>query len=139
MSRGRWFFSAASFLLMGSDILRKTLQVNCSCRHTCQTSAAPHSRQLLQEDLRLLQVSSVKALGEPVIDFGEQLAGRVPLALALPQATQAHDGSQLQGFRLLAASHVEGLMKAGFRLRYRVCRPRQQQLSLQPIQLSLVK
>ena len=32
----------------------------------------------------------------------------LPLALLLPQAAQAHGGVQLQGFRLLAAGHVQG-------------------------------
>jgi hypothetical protein len=73
------------------------------------------SSQLLQQGLRLLQISGVKGLGEPVVDLGEQLAGFIAFALALPQASQAHGGSQLQGFGLLAAGHVEGLAKTGFR------------------------
>ena len=36
---------------------------------------------------RLLQVSRVKALGEPVVDLCQQLVGCLPLALLLPQAT----------------------------------------------------
>ncbi len=69
-----------------------------------------------QQRLRLLQVSGVKALGEPTVDRRQQLAGLVPLALALPQPTQTHRGPKLPGLGLLAAGDVEGLMKVGFRL-----------------------
>jgi hypothetical protein len=39
--------------------------------------------ELLQR-FRLLQVSRVKALGEPVVDLCQQLVGCLPLALLLP-------------------------------------------------------
>jgi hypothetical protein len=51
--------------------------------------------QFLQQRLRLLQVSSVEALGEPAIHLGEQLVGCDALALALLQPTQAHRRPQL--------------------------------------------
>jgi hypothetical protein len=38
------------------------------------------------------------------------------LVLPLPQAGEAHGGTQLQGLRLLAAGHGEGLLEAGFHL-----------------------
>jgi hypothetical protein len=41
-------------------------------------------------------------------------------ALLLPQAREAHGGTQLQGFRLLAASDVQGALQPGFRL-LRLC------------------
>ena len=41
-----------------------------------------------QQRLSLLQVSGVKALGEPVIEGSEQVVGSGMLALALPQPTQ---------------------------------------------------
>src|SRR5262249_58599015 len=40
--------------------------------------------------------SRVKALGEPAIDWGQELMRLGPLALGLPQASQAHGGPQLQ-------------------------------------------
>src|SRR5437899_845092 len=73
-------------------------------------------RQCLHQLPRLLQVCSVKTLGEPAIDRCEQVVGRGALALLLPQAGQAHGGAQLQGFRLLAAGDLQGALEAGFRL-----------------------
>jgi hypothetical protein len=42
-----------------------------------------------EECLGLLQVSGVKALGEPVVDLPQQLSGFLAFALALPQQQQA--------------------------------------------------
>ena len=39
--------------------------------------------QFLQQSLRLLEVSGVKAFGKPTIDRYQQLAGLVPLAVLL--------------------------------------------------------
>ena len=52
-------------------------------------------RQRVQQCLRLLQVSGVKALGEPAVDRCEQLAGLGTLVLLLPQAGEARGGAQL--------------------------------------------
>src|SRR5215472_10241699 len=73
-------------------------------------------RQYVQQCFRLLEVGGVKALGEPAIDRGQELARFQALALLLPEASEAHGGPQLQGLRLLAAGDVEGLPKTGFRL-----------------------
>src|SRR5262245_55272521 len=70
--------------------------------------------EFLQQCLRLQQVSRVKSFGEPVVHRCQQLTGCGAFALALPQATQAHGGAQLQGLGFLAVSNVEGLVKAGF-------------------------
>src|SRR5206468_11093860 len=55
----------------------------CHACHTRLTTpgdcALCFSSELLQQDLRLLQGSSVKALGEPAVDFDEQLTGVVAL------------------------------------------------------------
>src|SRR5262245_58301123 len=74
------------------------------------------SRQLLQERLRLLQVSSIKALREPAIDRCQEVSGLGALALLLPQACKAHGGPQLPGFGLLLAGNGPRLLEAGFRL-----------------------
>src|SRR5262252_10533533 len=58
-------------------------------------------RQRVQQRLRLLEVRRVKALGEPVVDWHQQLVGLRAFALLLPQAGEAHGGAQLQWFRLL--------------------------------------
>jgi hypothetical protein len=60
-------------------------------------------RQRLQQCLRLLQVSGVKALGEPAVDRREQLVGLTAFALLLPQPAQARGGAQFPGLGLLAA------------------------------------
>ena len=49
-------------------------------------------RQRAQQCLCLLQVSGVKALGEPAVDWRQQRAGFGTLTLALLQAGQAHSG-----------------------------------------------
>ena len=50
-------------------------------------------RQRIQQCLRLLQISRVKALGEPAVDGCQQRVGFGALALLLPQARQAGGGS----------------------------------------------
>ncbi len=52
--------------------------------------------QCLKQSLGVLQIRRVKALGEPAVDGGEQIAGLVDLALFLPHAGQAGCGAQLQ-------------------------------------------
>src|SRR6266853_3692485 len=73
-------------------------------------------RQRVQQRLGLLQVSGVEALGEPAIDWGQELVGFGALALLLPQARQAHRRPQLQRLGLLAAGHIDRLAKTTFRL-----------------------
>src|SRR5262245_32274235 len=62
----------------------------------------------VEQRLGLLQVRSLKALGEPAVDRCQQLASRHEPALLLPQASEAHGGPQFQRFGLLAAGDVEG-------------------------------
>src|ERR1700752_2979951 len=73
-------------------------------------------RQRVQQCLRLLQIGRVKALGEPAVDWREERLGFDPLALLLPQPTEAHRRTQLPGFGLLAAGDGKGLLEAGFGL-----------------------
>ena len=61
------------------------------------------------------EIRGVEALREPAVHAGHQITGFGALALALPQARQAHGGTQLQRLGLLAAGHLEGLLEAGFR------------------------
>src|SRR4029453_11314 len=67
----------------------------------------------------------------------QQLVGLDPLALLLPQATEAHGRAQFPRFRLLLTRDGEGLLEAGFRVRWRLGRPRQQQRAGEPMQLRL--
>src|SRR5712692_4272770 len=94
--------------------------------------------QLLQQCSGLLEVGSVKALGEPAVDGLQQLSGCFTLALVLQQAAQAYRRPQLPRLRLLAAGHIEGLAEAGFRLLLVRDGPLPQQLTLQPVQLCLI-
>jgi hypothetical protein len=48
------------------------------------------SGQLIKESLGLLEVGSINALGEPVVDGCQQRMGFGEFALLLPQAGQAH-------------------------------------------------
>ena len=75
-------------------------------------SAGLALRQRLQQRLRILQVSRIKTLGEPMVDWCQEVMGFLAFPLLLPQAGEAHRCTQLQGFGLLAASHVEGLLEA---------------------------
>ena len=55
-------------------------------------SASFALRQCFQQRLGLLQVGSVKPLGEPAVDGCQQRVGLGTPALALPQAAQAYGG-----------------------------------------------
>ena len=59
----------------------------------------------------LLEIGGIKAFGEPVVDRRQQRVGLSPLALALPQTTQAHGGAEFEGFCLLLTGHAKGVLK----------------------------
>jgi hypothetical protein len=82
-------------------------------------SAGVALRQGLQQRLCVLQVGGVKALGKPTVDRRKQFVCLGPLALLLPEASEAHGGPQLQRLGLLAAGQGEGPLQPGFRLRLR--------------------
>ena len=65
--------------------------------------------QLFEQDLRVLEIGRVKALRESAVDWRKQRGSFQALALALPQAGQAHGRAQLPRLRLLAAGHDEYL------------------------------
>src|SRR5262249_19735971 len=100
----------------------------------CRREASPiyslppkRSCQLIQQRPSLLEVSSIKALCEPVIDRRQQHPRFGLLALLLPEATETHGSAQLQRFRLLAAGNVQSPLQPGFRLRLRCLRLPQEQ------------
>src|SRR6516165_1665504 len=72
-------------------------------------------RQRLQQRLGLLQVGGVKTLGEPAVDWGEQVIGFLAFALLLPESSQTGRGAECEGFRLLILGYRNGLMKAALR------------------------
>ena len=98
------------------------------------------SRELLQQRPGFLEVYGVQPLAEPGIDLWQELAGGIALSLLLPEATQAHGGSQFQGLRLLLASSLKGLTEIRFWcllcLPLSACRL-QKQFALETIQLCL--
>src|SRR5262249_6478819 len=67
----------------------------------------PRSGQLVEQRLRLDEVTRVEALGEPGVDRGQQRAGFGALALALPEAGKARRSTQLEGLRLLCRRDLE--------------------------------
>ena len=56
-------------------------------------SAGVALRQRLQQRLGILQVSRIKALGEPVVDWCQEVMGFLAFALLLPEASEAGGGS----------------------------------------------
>jgi hypothetical protein len=50
----------------------------------------------LQEGLRFLQISRIKALCEPIMDLSQQPGGVILPTLLPPQPTQAYGGSEFQ-------------------------------------------
>ena len=46
----------------------------------------------------LLEIWSIKPLGEPAVDLCQALLGRLVLGLSLPQSAKAHHRPQLPGF-----------------------------------------
>src|SRR5712692_5001953 len=121
----------------------ETSRGNRTSRSAMQMWAIGHTRcgtgvlcpELSQECLGLLEVGGLKALSEPAVDRCQQLVRFDPLAVLLPQATQAHGRAQLPGFGLLAAGNGQGLQETGFGLgRIRDGLP-QQEFTPEPIRL----
>ena len=87
-----------------------------SCDHVFALTQT-RSFELVQQDLGLLQVGGVEALGEPAVDRGEEITGLICFTLRLPQTGQRRCRAELQRFRFLMArggqSSREGLFQAG--------------------------
>src|SRR5215472_2472748 len=78
--------------------------------HISNSAYCPNERllaQLIEQRLGLLEIGSVEAFGEPVVDFGEHRTRFIPLPLLRQQAREAHGGAQLPCFGALMASHFE--------------------------------
>src|SRR5262249_1170741 len=80
---------------------------------------------------------------KPAVHWCQQVVGGSVLALALPEARQAHRGPQFEGFRPLCAGYGERLLQTGFCLAAQgglasLTRLLEQQLPLEPIQLCCV-
>src|SRR5215475_1722648 len=77
------------------------------------TGVALHQR--VQQCLRLLQVSGVKALGKPAVDRCQQIVGFLALALLLPQFGKAGGRTEFPRLCLLILGYHNSLMEAVLR------------------------
>src|SRR5439155_19875190 len=75
---------------------------------------------IVEQRLCVLEVARVEAFGEPGVDRGEEGAGSVALALALPQPRQAGGGAQLERLGLLPPGNLQGLAEERLRLLDRI-------------------
>ena len=76
--------------------------------------------QLLEQRLGLDEVARVEAFGEPGIERGEEGAGGVALAQALPEPRQAGGRAQLERLGLLLPGDLQGLAEKRLRLLDRI-------------------
>ena len=72
--------------------------------------------QFFQQHLCLLQIFSIKAFGEPVVDLGQHPVSLFQLSLLLPESRQTHRRAQLQRFRLLVTGNLDGFVETHFGL-----------------------
>src|SRR5262249_24125318 len=72
--------------------------------------------EFCQQSLGFLQVFRVKPFGEPAVNLGQPMTGLLLLGLSLPQPTQTHHRSQLQGLGSLAAGNLNGFEETRFGL-----------------------
>src|SRR5262245_31414454 len=122
------------------------MQWHPACRsgdgEPCQTHEAddhPRSAERVEECLSLLQVGGVKALREPAVDFCQQLACVVTLALLLPQPRQTRGSPQFQGLGVLVLGNVEASLEARFPFEPRLPTLPQQALPFQTVQIRLIE
>src|SRR5215468_2803358 len=74
---------------------------------------ASASLQLVEQCLGVDQVARIEALGEPLVDRGEEIARFGALALIAPEAREARRGAQLERAGALLAGDGEGAVVAG--------------------------
>src|SRR5262249_3585911 len=67
------------------------------------------SRQFVEQCLCLFQVGRIEPLGEPAVDWSEEIAGFGSPALLAPQPGEVHDSTQFQRFRLLSLRDADRL------------------------------
>src|SRR5439155_10695148 len=94
--------------------------------------------QVLQQRPRVLQVARVEAFGEPGVERGEERAGRVTLALALPEPRQAGGRAQLERLGLLPPGDLQGVAEERLRLLDRIPVHVEENLCSQPVELGIV-
>src|SRR5438093_5933726 len=92
----------------GSCMLPRYAPIACHSSRSAPRACCT-LRQLLQQCPGLLEVGSVKALGEPAVNGRQQLAGCGALALLLPQAAQARRGTEFPRLGALATGDLKSL------------------------------
>jgi hypothetical protein len=94
-----------------------SLRTSCHPGPIARTSEELKSTQLVEQRLGVLEVGGVEALGEPTVDWGEQVVGLPPLALLGPQPREASCRSEFEGFRTLISRDFDGPLKMAFSVR----------------------
>ena len=74
------------------------------------------SRQLLQQCLRVLEVSGVKPLGEPAVDWRQEVIGFLAFALLLPEPSEAGGSTEFQDLACWLCELCPGLDGSKFPL-----------------------
>jgi len=97
-----------------------------------------NSFQLAEQRLRVDEVARGEAFGEPGVERGEEGAGGVALALALPEPRQAGGGAQLERLGLLPPGDLQGLAEERLRLLDRIPVHVEENLGPQPVELGIV-
>src|SRR5262245_46378417 len=69
-------------------------------------------RQLVEQRLCLFQIERIEAFSEPAVDWSQQFAGLLRLALIAPEARHADRGSQLPELGALSPGHGERVVEA---------------------------
>src|SRR5262245_65235907 len=82
------------------------------CRGSAKRRPAGRLAQLVEQCLGVFQNGRIEALCEPAIDWGEEIAGRITLALLAPEPGETDRGAQLPELRTLLLRNADGLAKA---------------------------
>src|SRR5271157_1229456 len=93
--------------------------------------------QRVQQRLGFNQIARVEAFGEPGVERGEEGAGRVALALVLPEPRQAGRGAQLERLGLLSLCNLDRLAEKRLRLRGGIAVFVEENLGPQPVELGI--
>ena len=93
------------------------------------------SAQLGEQSGRLFQIGGIEALGEPSVNWREQIARLGPPALFAPQPGETRRGTQLQGFCPLLPRNLDCLLEPG--LTFIELVPRHQYEAVHPMEFRI--
>ncbi len=82
--------------------------------------------ELVEKRLCILEVRSIEAFGEPIIDRRKQVARFGRFALVLPQASEAHRSAKFQRTCVLALRDLDGMAEGSLGFGHVVGRDGQQ-------------